>query len=135
MTSAPKRKQPDLSQILVEGFPEVGNFEDIPKVRKIAGPATGPYVFVSQSYHLSLTTRQATQWQGRYRNWYVVPFHETPRRIKLTCKLQAQIHQLVSAVQQSICSLNQVAKQYTSAIFTTPIWKLTSENSTFFTQT
>jgi len=46
MTSAEKRKQPDLSQILVEGFPEVGNFEDIPKVRKIAGPATGPYVLV-----------------------------------------------------------------------------------------
>ena len=57
MTSVPKRKQPDLSQILVEGFPEVGNFEDIPKVRKIAGPATGPYAFVSQSYNSSLTTR------------------------------------------------------------------------------
>lgn len=53
MTSAPKRAQPVLSQILTEGFPDAGTFEDIPKVRKIAGPATGPYASQTSAGNLA----------------------------------------------------------------------------------
>jgi hypothetical protein len=44
MTSLPKRPQQALSKILVEGFPDPGKFEDIPKVRKVAAESTEPYV-------------------------------------------------------------------------------------------
>ena len=39
------RKEQVLSKVLVEGFPDAGTFENMPKVRKI-GPETHlPYVF------------------------------------------------------------------------------------------
>jgi hypothetical protein len=42
MTSAAKRKSTGpLSKELVEGFPDPGTFEDIPRVRQIAGPSVG----------------------------------------------------------------------------------------------
>jgi len=42
MTSLPKRKQQTLSKVLVEGFPDAGKFEDIPRVRKVAPDSTEP---------------------------------------------------------------------------------------------
>lgn len=39
MSAAKPRKQQALSKVLVEGFPDAGMFEDIPRVRKIAGEA------------------------------------------------------------------------------------------------
>jgi NAD(P)-dependent dehydrogenase (short-subunit alcohol dehydrogenase family) len=42
MTSAAKRKSTGpLSKELVEGFPNPGTFEDIPRVRQLAGPSVG----------------------------------------------------------------------------------------------
>jgi hypothetical protein len=38
-------KQQPLSKVLSEGFPDAGMFEDIPRVRKIAGDSSSPYVF------------------------------------------------------------------------------------------
>ncbi len=34
------RKQQTLSKVLVEGFPDAGTFENIPRVRKIAQEST-----------------------------------------------------------------------------------------------
>lgn len=43
MTSVPKKPQQALSKVLVEGFPDAGMFEDIPKIRKIAGESNDLY--------------------------------------------------------------------------------------------
>lgn len=44
MVNIPKKQV--LSQVLSEGFPDAGMFEDIPRIRKIAGDSNGPYVYV-----------------------------------------------------------------------------------------
>jgi hypothetical protein len=44
MTAVPKRRLAALSQQLVEGIPSEGNFEDLPRVRHVAGSSTGPRV-------------------------------------------------------------------------------------------
>jgi len=50
MPSPPKRK-PDampLSEQLQKGVPDAGQFENIPKIRRIAGDSAGPYVPIFQ---------------------------------------------------------------------------------------
>jgi hypothetical protein len=42
MTSAKKRESRGLSKELNEPIPDPGMFEDIPKIKKIAGPSNGP---------------------------------------------------------------------------------------------
>lgn len=42
MTSQPKRPQAALSKVLVEGFPDPGEFEGVPRVRKIAPESSEP---------------------------------------------------------------------------------------------
>jgi len=44
MTAVPKRRLAALSQQLVEGVPSEGTFENIPRVRHVAGPSTGERV-------------------------------------------------------------------------------------------
>jgi len=44
MTSAKKRESRGLSKELNEPIPDPGMFEDIPKIKKIAGPSNGPRV-------------------------------------------------------------------------------------------
>ncbi len=44
MTSAAKRRLDALSQQLVEGIPDAGQFEDIARVRQVAGESAGPRV-------------------------------------------------------------------------------------------
>jgi hypothetical protein len=44
MTSAARQRLQALSQQLVEGVPDAGTFEDIPKIRQVAGDSAGPYV-------------------------------------------------------------------------------------------
>ncbi|KAJ9660926.1 hypothetical protein H2198_002271 [Neophaeococcomyces mojaviensis] len=44
MTSSAKRRLDALSQQLVEGIPDAGQFEDIPKIRHVAGESAGPRV-------------------------------------------------------------------------------------------
>jgi hypothetical protein len=44
MTSAARQRLQALSQQLVEGIPDAGTFEDIPKIRQVAGDSVGPYV-------------------------------------------------------------------------------------------
>ncbi|KAL1977043.1 hypothetical protein VTN31DRAFT_3325 [Thermomyces dupontii] len=44
MTSAPKRRLQALSQQLVEGIPDAGMFEDIPRIRQVASDSVGPRV-------------------------------------------------------------------------------------------
>jgi hypothetical protein len=39
-----KRRLQAISQQLVEGIPDAGKFEDIPKIRRVAGDSAGPYV-------------------------------------------------------------------------------------------
>jgi len=41
MTSVPKRRLAALSQQLVEGIPSEGTFENLPRIRHVAGPSTG----------------------------------------------------------------------------------------------
>jgi hypothetical protein len=45
MAKIPKKQA--LSKVLSEGFPDPGMFEDIPRVRKIAGESTLPYVCIT----------------------------------------------------------------------------------------
>jgi hypothetical protein len=42
MTSAKKQEQRGLSKELNEPIPDPGTFEDIPRIRRIAGPSNGP---------------------------------------------------------------------------------------------
>ncbi|CEL05682.1 Putative 3-oxoacyl-[acyl-carrier-protein] reductase [Aspergillus calidoustus] len=44
MTSAARQRLQALSQQLVEGIPDAGTFEDIPKIRQVAGDSVGPRV-------------------------------------------------------------------------------------------
>ncbi|KAL1992399.1 hypothetical protein VTN49DRAFT_4431 [Thermomyces lanuginosus] len=44
MTSAAKRRLQALSQQLVEGIPDAGTFEDIPRIRQVASDSVGPRV-------------------------------------------------------------------------------------------
>ncbi len=44
MTSVPKRRLAALSQQLVEGIPSEGTFENLPRIRHVAGPSTGQRV-------------------------------------------------------------------------------------------
>ncbi|KAJ0418482.1 hypothetical protein BJY00DRAFT_287546 [Aspergillus carlsbadensis] len=44
MTSAARQRLQALSQQLVEGIPDAGTFEDIPKIRQVAGDSAGPRV-------------------------------------------------------------------------------------------
>ncbi|KAI9930583.1 hypothetical protein ASPWEDRAFT_467946 [Aspergillus wentii DTO 134E9] len=44
MSGAAKQRLQALSQQLVEGIPDAGTFEDIPKIRQVAGDSTGPRV-------------------------------------------------------------------------------------------
>ncbi|KAK2763331.1 hypothetical protein FQN54_009967 [Arachnomyces sp. PD_36] len=44
MTAVAKQRLQALSQQLVEGIPDAGNFEDIPKVRQVAQDSVGPRV-------------------------------------------------------------------------------------------
>lgn len=44
MTSSAKRRLQGLSQQLVEGIPDAGSFENIPRIREVAQDSTGPYV-------------------------------------------------------------------------------------------
>ena len=44
---APKDRLQALSKQLVEGIPSAGSFEDIPRIRTVAGDPTGPYVPLS----------------------------------------------------------------------------------------
>ncbi|KAL2799415.1 hypothetical protein BJX66DRAFT_260730 [Aspergillus keveii] len=44
MTSAARQRLQALSQQLVEGVPDAGTFEDIPKIRQVAGDSAGPRV-------------------------------------------------------------------------------------------
>lgn len=43
-----------LSQQLVEGIPDAGTFEGIPKIRQIAGDSVGPYVRTTPDMQESL---------------------------------------------------------------------------------
>lgn len=42
MTAVAKQRLQALSQQLVEGIPDAGTFEDIPKVREVAQDSVGP---------------------------------------------------------------------------------------------
>lgn len=42
MTAVAKRRLQALSQQLVEGIPDEGTFEDIPRIRHVAGDSVGP---------------------------------------------------------------------------------------------
>lgn len=44
MTAATKRRLQALSKQLVEGIPSEGTFEDIPRIRHVAGDSVGPRV-------------------------------------------------------------------------------------------
>lgn len=44
MPSPAKQQLPGLSKEIVEGIPNAGTFEDIPRIRKVAGPSAGQYV-------------------------------------------------------------------------------------------
>jgi hypothetical protein len=44
MSAAKPRKEQSLSKVLVEGFPDAGTFENIPRVRKVSQETTEPYV-------------------------------------------------------------------------------------------
>jgi hypothetical protein len=44
MTAAAKKRLQALSQQLVEGIPDAGTFEDIPRIRHVAGDSVGPLV-------------------------------------------------------------------------------------------
>lgn len=44
MTSVPKRRLDALSKQLVEGIPDAGNFENIPRIRQVADESAGPRV-------------------------------------------------------------------------------------------
>ena len=44
MTAAPKRRLQALSQQLVQGIPSEGSFEDIPKIRHVAGDSASQRV-------------------------------------------------------------------------------------------
>jgi len=46
MSAAKKRPEQALSKVLVEGFPDAGMFEDIPRVRKIAPESSEPWVLL-----------------------------------------------------------------------------------------
>jgi hypothetical protein len=46
--NARPRKEQSLSKVLVEGFPDPGTFENIPRVAKIAPESNLPYVAVAQ---------------------------------------------------------------------------------------
>lgn len=45
MTSSAKRRLQALSQQLVEGIPDAGTFEGIPRIRTVAGDSVGQSVF------------------------------------------------------------------------------------------
>lgn len=40
--SGPKQRVQAVSQQLAEGIPDAGKFEDIPKIRQVAGDSVGP---------------------------------------------------------------------------------------------
>lgn len=40
--SGPKQRLQAVSQQLAEGIPDAGKFEDIPKIRQVAGDSVGP---------------------------------------------------------------------------------------------
>lgn len=42
MSAAAKQRLQGLSQQLVEGIPDAGKFEDIPKIRQVASDSAGP---------------------------------------------------------------------------------------------
>jgi hypothetical protein len=44
MSSVAKQRLQALSQQLAEGIPSEGTFEDIPRIRHVAGDSTGPRV-------------------------------------------------------------------------------------------
>lgn len=44
MTAVAKRRLEAVSQQLVEGIPDAGTFENIPKIREVAQDSVGPYV-------------------------------------------------------------------------------------------
>ena len=45
MTSSAKRRLQAVSKQLVEGIPDAGTFENIPRIREVAQDSTGPYVY------------------------------------------------------------------------------------------
>lgn len=44
MSSVAKRRLEAVSQQLVEGIPDAGTFENIPKIKEVAQDSVGPYV-------------------------------------------------------------------------------------------
>jgi hypothetical protein len=61
MTAAPKRKLPTLSKELAEGFPDAGTFENMPRVRKIAGISAGPSVSAGENKDVALANSFAVE--------------------------------------------------------------------------
>ena len=58
------RKAQALSKVLVEGFPDAGTFENIPKVKKIAPESHLPYVAL-QGRHESIERLTIAQAHAR----------------------------------------------------------------------
>ena len=53
MPDAAKQRLQALSQQLVEGIPDAGSFEGMPKIRQVAGDSAGPYVLLFYVLHLA----------------------------------------------------------------------------------
>jgi hypothetical protein len=73
MSSVPKRPLPALSKVLVEGFPDPGEFEGVPRVRKVSPESTEPYTETSYYHEREANTPQPYERQSRYRNRYALP--------------------------------------------------------------
>lgn len=72
MSDAKQRLQA-LSQQLVEGIPDAGTFEDIPRIRQVAPDSVGPLVTTLQvcNYRETWLTavQQTDEGQGCHCNW------------------------------------------------------------------
>ena len=60
---AAERRLQALSKQVVEGIPDAGTFEDIPRIREVAGDPAGPYVPFScvLSFHYLCIRRDKSQ--------------------------------------------------------------------------